>query len=361
MARNRGIANTRANEIMGSFMDKMNNTDKSPVTQANNGNGNGDGDGDKNKKKNKSTFESETTVSKESAEAQIGENSSTTSTTMQPWSEWMDDPDVENQQYRTQTGVTSTTTTEPGKILAERGKITQKFKGTDEEYLQKLVKGGNYSNVTPDEMVEKGIIGKGYADWWGGHGYKPKTSTTETPINKRETRTTKIPDTPKKEPKPDPIYASTYAPLSDKRRGLRKTKLGNNRRISQPLTSIFGEKTYSIHSKNKKKQAAAIKHAQTYDTKVKDWYEKKTPSAKRGFQMSSFDTAAAYESGQVDRHRLAIPEEHRGQLLEQGPSKRKAKKMERSEKRWAMNKFNPENRNLSRKEMKEAYKKSQST
>ena len=169
MARNRGMANTRANEIMSGFMDKMNNTQKSPVTLANNGNGDGDGD----KKKKKSTYSEEATSSNSSMEAQIGENKTTTSTTMQPWTEWMDDPDVENGQFRTQTGMTTTSTTEPGKILAERGTITKKFKGTDEEYLQKLVKGGNYSNVSPDEMVKKGIIGEGFADWWGGHGYKP--------------------------------------------------------------------------------------------------------------------------------------------------------------------------------------------
>jgi len=366
MARNRGIANTRANEIMGKFMDKMNNTEKSPVTQANNGNGNGDGDGDKNKKKNKSTFESETTVTQENAKAQIGEKSSTTSTTMQPWTEWIDDPDVENQQYRTQTGVTSTTTTEPGEILAERGKITNKFKGTDEEYLQKLVKGGKYSNVTPDEMVKKGIIGEHYADWWGGHGYKPKTTTTETPINKRETRTTKIPDTPKKEPKPLPSNLSVYTPQHRKRLGVAGLLGVRNKRgqikESELLTDIFNRKSVNIHAKNKKMQAAAFKHLKDYDAKVQKWYDKNSPGAKsKGFQKSGFDLAQAYEQGIVDRHRNKIDEKHRGQLLNTTPTKRDIKKMEKSEKRWAMNKWNPDNKNLSRKEMKEAYKKSQST
>jgi len=364
MARNRGMANTRANEIMGNFMQKMNNTGKSPVTQANNGNGNGNGDGDGDKKKKKTTYSEETTSSNSSAEAQIGENSSTTSTTMQPWTEWMDDPDVENGQFRTQTGTITNTTTEPGKILAERGTITKKFKGTDEEYLQKLVKGGNYSNVTPDEMIKKGIIGAGYADWWKGHGYKPKTSTTETPINNRETRKKTIPDTPKREPKPLPSNLSVYTPTHRKRIGVAgllgvKNKLGQTKE-SDALTNIFNRKSVTVHAKNKKMQAAAFKHLKNYDDKVQKWYDKNSPGAKsRGFQKSGFDLAQAYEQGIVDRHRNTIEEKHRGQLLSTTPTKRGAKRMEKSEKRWSMNKYNPENQGLSRKEMKDRYKKNQ--
>lgn len=118
--------------------------------------------------------------------------------------DWQSDPNVKGGEFRVIKGTASETTKKPGTVLKERGTITNKYKGSDNEYLKGLVGRGDYSNVTPDEMVSKGLIDKKYLGYWKEKGYKPQTSTRTETYSNIEKRKKIVPEkvTPKKEIEP---------------------------------------------------------------------------------------------------------------------------------------------------------------
>ena len=128
------------------------------------------------------------------------------------WSDWT--PNDSGGESRTAIGTASGTTTLPGRTLKERGTITNKFKGTDNEYITGLVGRGDYKGVSGEEMVKKGIISGKYKDEWNSRsGYKPKTTTRTETFKDAQTRKIKKPITTTtittSKPKPEPTITPT--------------------------------------------------------------------------------------------------------------------------------------------------------
>ena len=61
--------------------------------------------------------------------------------------DWQSDPNVEGGEFRVIKGTASETTKKPGTVLKERGTITNKYKGSDNEYLKGLVGMQHYTYV----------------------------------------------------------------------------------------------------------------------------------------------------------------------------------------------------------------------
>ncbi len=191
--------------------------------------------------------------------------------------DWQSDPNVEGGEFRVIKGTASETTKKPGTVLKERGTITNKYKGSDNEYLKGLVGRGDYSNVTPDEMVSKGLIDKKYLGYWKEKGYKPQTSTRTETYSNIEKRKKIVPkkETPKKEIEPvfrtkkeikEHVY-NQYAGTARMRYGIGKTgRYGHNRKSSKLLTNVFGMKNIKsastiAHYDEQNKRRKAKKYA----------------------------------------------------------------------------------------------------
>lgn len=134
------------------------------------------------------------------------------------WSDWT--PNDSGGESRTAIGTASETTTLPGRTLKERGTITKKFKGTDNEYITGLVNRGDYKGVSGEEMVKKGIISGKYQDEWNSRsGYKPKTTTRTETFKDVQTRKIKTPPTTTIPPPPTktPDKKTTITPTKRKK------------------------------------------------------------------------------------------------------------------------------------------------
>ncbi len=155
------------------------------------------------------------------------------------WSDWT--PNDSGGESRTAIGTASETTTLPGRTLKERGTITNKFKGTDNEYITGLVGRGDYKGVSGEEMVKKGIISGKYKDEWNSRsGYKPKTTTRTETFKDAQTRKIKTPTiTPTittSTPKPEPTITPTKRKKTPIKNIINKIKNREKKVKYKPIT-----------------------------------------------------------------------------------------------------------------------------